>query len=237
MLLLIERVCFGEKEWDLFVLSMTWPATLCKFSKLYNKDHQRCITSDMWEIHGLWPSLSNGARSPEYCNISHSFSPDEIRDILSKLEKYWADELPGKNKYQFWKHEWEKHGRCATVVKATGTELKYFNTTIALRLKYDVDRMLSSADIKPGRSYKLLDIKKAVSRKTGAMPRVLCGIYKRKAWISQLQICMNKDFKVTNCPSPKSSSEADYPDNKKKTLPPSDRCFDMVFYTEKVNTS
>ncbi|XP_062619623.1 ribonuclease Oy-like, partial [Saccostrea cucullata] len=151
----ILTLCHGEKEWDSFVLSLTWPVTLCKFSKLYNKDHPKCVVpAMMWEIHGLWPSFSSGGRSPEKCKISHKFRKEEIKGILSKLEKYWPDQLPGKNKYQFWEHEWEKHGRCATVVKATGSELKYFNRTIALRQQFDVDRMLSSAGVKPGKSYK-----------------------------------------------------------------------------------
>lgn len=37
------------------------------------------------------------------------------------------------------KHEWEKHGRCATEVKETGSELLYFNKTLSLRMKYDID--------------------------------------------------------------------------------------------------
>ncbi|XP_061173332.1 ribonuclease Oy-like [Saccostrea echinata] len=222
---IISTVYTGEKEWDSFVLTLTWPVTMCKFCNLANK---KCVVpAKIWEIHGLWPGYSNGDCAPRNCSISHPFNKDEIKDLLDQLNKYWPNQLPKRPQYDFWAHEWEAHGRCATIVKDTGTELKYFNKTLDLRLINDVGSILSSAGISPGKSYELTAVEGALKRGTGGQPLVLCGNVENKTWISEILICMNKSFKVTDCPQPNCR-----PKSRKKTLPPDDPCEEMVFYPE-----
>ncbi|XP_062581377.1 ribonuclease Oy-like [Saccostrea cucullata] len=179
---IISTVYNEEREWDSFVLTLTWPVTMCKFCNLVDK---KCVVpAKMWEIHGLWPGYSNGDCAPRGCSISHPFKESEIMVLLDRLNKYWPNQLPDRPQYDFWKHEWEAHGRCATIVEETGTELKYFNKTLDLRLINDVGSMLSSAGISPGKSYELTTVERAVKRRTGGQPLVFCGNTENTTWIS-----------------------------------------------------
>ncbi|XP_048733909.1 ribonuclease Oy-like [Ostrea edulis] len=230
----VSTVHCERKKWDSFMLSLSWPVTFCKFNNMGHKPRNCSFHAMQWGIHGLWPSLSDGGCSPEHCNVSHPFNVEEIKSLLSELKKYWPNLLKG-NLYSFWKHEWETHGRCATEKKDLATELQYFKKTIDLRRTYDVDRMLMSAGIKSGQSYSLSDIEQAVKTGTGGQPNVLCGTTKEdeeEAWLSQIIICMNDAFKITDCPKKKCHRELQFT-GERKSLPPADECLSKVFYPRK----
>lgn len=129
----------------------------------------------------------------------------------------------------FRKHEWEKHGRCATEVRETGSEHLYFNKTLSLRMKYNIDEILSSAGIKPGEKYQLQDIKSALKQKLGSKPIILCGNVKKVHWISAMVICMDRKFQLFDCPEKRIAERAYF----NTPLPPHDRCRAEVFYPMK----
>lgn len=217
-------------EWDMFALSLTWPVTLCKFSELDKPPRKCVISSHMWTIHGLWPSNKNGKQDPVNCTYSKPFDENEIKNILEPLNKYWPNQFPESQKYSFWKHEWEKHGRCATEVRETGNELLYFNKTLSLRMKYDIDEILSAGGIMPGKKYKLRDLKKSLKQKLGSSPIITCGTVKKVHWVSSMIICMDKTFKLFDCPKKTEAEGA----NVNTPLPPHDLCPADVFYPKKL---
>lgn len=225
----VSIVVAKSSEWDMFALSLTWPVTLCKFSEL-NKPPQKCvISSKLWTIHGLWPSARNRDHDPENCPISKPFNENEIQNLLEPLNKYWPNQFPRTPKCSFWKHEWEKHGRCATEVRETGSEHLYFNKTLSLRMKYNIDEILSSAGIKPGEKYQLQDIKSDLKQKLGSKPIILCGNVKKVHWISAMVICMDRKFQLFDCPEKRIAERAYF----NTPLPPHDRCRAEVFYPMK----
>lgn len=214
----------------MFALSLTWPVTLCKFSELIKPPRKCVISSKTWTIHGLWPGNKNGKHDPENCTISQPFNENEIQNLLEPLNKYWPNQFPQTPKYSFWKHEWEKHGRCATEVKETGSELLYFNKTLSLRMKYDIDEILSNGGIMPGKKYKLQDIESALKQKLGSKPIIACGKIKKTYWISAMIICMDRTFQLFDCPKKKIAEAA----NLDPPLPPHKRCQAEVLYPKEL---
>ena len=55
------------------------------------------------------------------------FNEKSLDPILKHLEARWLNVRNGTGEYDFWKHEWLKHGTCAVQLKPMDSEIKYFN--------------------------------------------------------------------------------------------------------------
>ncbi len=45
---------------------------------------------------------------------------------MGQLEAHWTNVHKNAEEFDFWRHEWEKHGTCAMNNYKLDTELKYF---------------------------------------------------------------------------------------------------------------
>ena len=54
------------------------------------------------------------------------FNENVVAPILKDLEKRWLNVRNGTGEYDFWEHEWSKHGTCAVQIQQMNTEIKYF---------------------------------------------------------------------------------------------------------------
>ena len=77
---------------------------------------------------GLWPEYRQGSW-PRFCDPSRysEFNNDAISPLRDHLEQYWYS-CPewGITNYNFWLHEWKKHGTCIPNI----TVIDYFNHTL-----------------------------------------------------------------------------------------------------------
>jgi ribonuclease T2 len=79
---------------------------------------------------------------PNFCE-KVKFDPSLIEPIESKLALAWYEISEKKEPTEFWTHEWVKHGSCAKALPQFETELKYFESGLQLRTKYDLYVSLS----------------------------------------------------------------------------------------------
>lgn len=89
---------------------------------------KRCNESITFTIHGLW------SENMEYCNGT-DFNMNELSIIDTELNKMWYSCYTNSSNYNnadFWKHEWDKHGKCFNY-----TEYDYFNNVIELYKNID----------------------------------------------------------------------------------------------------
>lgn len=89
---------------------------------------KRCNESITFTIHGLW------SENMEYCNGT-DFDMNELSMIDTELNKMWYSCYTNSSNYNnadFWKHEWDKHGKCFNY-----TEYDYFNNVIELYKNID----------------------------------------------------------------------------------------------------
>ena len=84
-------------------------------------------------IHGLWPDYNDGSY-PSFCTNT-KFNPSKVDDLLPELETEWPT-FAARGGDAFWKHEYEKHGTCATATFPD--EHQYFRGVLDLDVQYNL---------------------------------------------------------------------------------------------------
>ena len=77
------------------------------------------------------------------------------------MDKEWPNLK--ENNIDFWRHEWNTHGKCS---EDNFDQFKYFDITLAKKKEVDILKYLEEADIKPnGASYESGNICEAIKKK------------------------------------------------------------------------
>jgi ribonuclease T2 len=193
-----------QSDWDHFVFSQQWPASVCVESS--EKHQHKCEIPpkvSTWTVHGIWPS-EGASEGPFFCNKSAKFDPDKIKTIVDELEQYWPNLYADSPLDAFWEHEWDKHGTCAMTLDAVDSELKYFTKGIDLRRQFDLLSILQTSSIVPSddNSYPYEDVVSALSNVLGGTPTISC--FRDPAtsiqYITEVEFCMNTAFSTIQCP-------------------------------------
>ena len=169
-------------DFEFYVFASEWRGSVCS----YNKCSLDSAPS-FWNIHGLWPS--DGSRGVNFCT-DEKFDPSQLNGLESSVAKYWSSLYSNDN--SFHGHEWQKHGTCSGMDQET-----YFSTTIQLALHLDVYGTLSSAGIVPGSKASCQDVAKALTSKYQVSSFTISA---QNGYLSQIELCVSKDLKVTECP-------------------------------------
>nr|XP_020741611.1 ribonuclease T2 [Odocoileus virginianus texanus] len=183
-----------DLEWGKLIMVHHWPATVCQEVRGHCKD-----PPSYWTIHGLWPDKS------EACNRSWPFNPQEIKDLLPDMKRYWPDLLhPSNCSLQFWSHEWKKHGTCAAQLDALNSQWKYFSKSLDLYKELALSSVLQKLGIEPSidRYYQVSDIRDALVSVYKVVPKVQCFLLEKGQelqLLGQMELCFSKDLQLLNC--------------------------------------
>ena len=95
---------------------------------------KKCCKFSAYTIHGWWPEY-NKKSWPQFCHPDRyaEFNETVIAPIRPKLMKYWKPcDAWGVKPYDFWQHEWRKHGTCTSdgVMQYFGTTVDIFETAL-----------------------------------------------------------------------------------------------------------
>lgn len=181
-----------------FMFSQQWSTGYCSTA------HSKCIKENernFWTIHGLWPSSDNPT-PPEFCNRTLRYNATALEPLVPQLDQYWAS-LTSTNNNIFWKHEWQKHGTCATVVPALDGLVNFFNTTLHMYLKYNFTEYLQNSGVLPSSqsTYKLEDIKEALHDDVKGAANFVC--YSSKNYsapvLAEIRICLSRELRPIDC--------------------------------------
>ena len=149
----------------------------------------------MFTLHGLWPNYPNGGY-PAFCDKKAKFDRSQVADLEDDLNQYWMSYSSSNGK--FWKHEWEKHGTCASpVIKNQHT---YFAEGLRLHRELDIMGALAKHNITPTADpagYKSADLVDALKQELGAAPVLKCT----NGAVVEIWFCINRDLKVFECPT------------------------------------
>ncbi|KAJ4847620.1 hypothetical protein Tsubulata_002726 [Turnera subulata] len=175
-------------------LAVQWPPGYCATTGV------QCVLerpkNSYFTIHGLWP-MKNGKGEVVNCN-GKPFSGDQIYD-RDLMEKYWPN-FVSFDFDRFWKHEWNKHGKC------TGwSQSDYFRITLQRFLDYNVLAHLQGAGIQPSDQYKVKvnDISNALSNLN---PQLKCARSERfQGYVLQeIHICVDASGSgIVKCNGPR----------------------------------
>lgn len=217
------------KKFDYFVLTMSWPTTICgkiligkmkdapltTFEDCIGKlKHYQKYRKYRFTIHGLWPSEKKQGVvgwGPVDCSLTGSLN-ELTKDSYSdpNIYLYWPSFV--KEEKEFWKSEWEKHGRCVTKHPLVENCVGYFRWT--LRLAAGLDRLQENLR----QTYRDLDEGKEVVTRFEDLRTFLSRQHKgevviqykkipvkgttkeEKNWVESLYFCYDLGFEAIKCP-------------------------------------
>mmetsp|Transcript_16884 Transcript_16884/g.28042 ORF Transcript_16884/g.28042 Transcript_16884/m.28042 type:complete len:278 (+) Transcript_16884:131-964(+) len=116
-------------DFDLYIMSMSYQPEFCH----KHEDYPGCRKPEpFWKshltIHGMWPEYKDGTW-PSFCT-TEVLDNATIAPLLSRMEHYWPNVQAltptAHHFFDFWKHEWSKHGTCSGL-----TQLQYFEAALA----------------------------------------------------------------------------------------------------------
>lgn len=186
---------------DLYVMSMSYQPEFC-----YKNRHEGwpgCTHPlDFWKshltIHGLWPEYVDGTW-PQFCT-PEILDNETISPLLSQMEQYWPNvkalEPTAKHFYEFWQHEWSKHGTCSGL-----GQKEYFGA--ALHHFVDTPNLVAQ---NYGGVVNKTDLLEAYGHHT-----VL--VCQAKQWLSEIRICLGattegEPLQRVACPKPTEAEDS-----------------------------
>lgn len=185
-----------QNNFDYLLLSLQWIPTKCKVV-----NSSKC--KDQWGIHGLWPSSFHGI-GPMDCP-GPNFDQKIIPATLKKdMDKFWPS-IGGMEDPEFWKHEYEKHGRCASSIPQMKNQNLYLRETIDQSFHYaTILKLMSFINLKPTNQgdYNLQDVHHLIEGKFGLKQKVIFTCINGRndtADVSEIRICLNKQLRTIDC--------------------------------------
>ncbi|RWS19734.1 ribonuclease Oy-like protein, partial [Leptotrombidium deliense] len=136
------KQCEKAKPFAYLSLVLQWAPGVC-----YRND--KCHEFDeKWTIHGNWPE--NSAKEfPEFC-CNKNFNASVLKPILNDIKSNWVSLVT--DDHSFWKHEWDRHGKCATYSPQLRGQLNYFNQTLQLFHRLNINSVFEGTSITAGPS-------------------------------------------------------------------------------------
>ncbi|CAL8073894.1 unnamed protein product [Calicophoron daubneyi] len=184
-------------HWDYLVFTQRWPVSFCSYTV--------CTPLPKpvdFVVHGLWPSLGDGD-SPSHCNAAPAFDRDRLKPLLPELRREWPNLLPDTTADNFWKHEWDKHGKCASEDSLMANELQYFNVSLGLRRSSSVLKQLHDHGIIPSNDtlHQRDDVINALLSAYNVRPTINCiKIHGATARLNEIHLCYSPSLRLIDCP-------------------------------------
>ncbi|XP_041971678.1 ribonuclease Oy-like [Aricia agestis] len=200
---------------DYFTLAIFWAPGYAYKQKLRKVPIRKNI-DPKWIIHGLWPSWSSGQEDPACKRSDIFFNENRFKNakvltplpgdnnLYSVLMNTWYTILEKATK-NFWEHEFNKHGNCATRSSKIKDDVGYFQKTFDMYYKLNLGTTFSNARYRPGDSKKLSEIITVVNDRLKAKVKVdYTKEYVKKdntwkAYLAEVSICLDYDLKPIDC--------------------------------------
>ncbi|KAK9272949.1 hypothetical protein L1049_003328 [Liquidambar formosana] len=152
---------------DSFYLVQHWTPSLCN-----TLSHRRCvgIIEANFTIQGLWPKDNNQMGPLTMCSGT-PFNYLEIESLECRLNQNWPD-MFSTSSQRFWEKEWESHGTCS---ESTLNQYEYFRTTLELKDRYDLVKILDSSGFHLGGNYDPTLMALHIYKAIGVWPIIGCN--------------------------------------------------------------
>jgi len=197
-----------DHHFDFLMFTQLWPISNCIDWEERGHDHTCTLNDNFeWTVHGIWPTKKH-TKGPLHCRNDLPFNEKLVSPILKQLEERWLNVRNGTGEYDFWKHEWLKHGTCAVQLKQLDTEFKYFDQGLQWQKMYDLQTILAQEGITPGGQYSPENILYTVGKYLGSTvkqtmvnPAITCRREKgyQNPLIFELIICFDKELNLIHC--------------------------------------
>lgn len=186
----------SNNEWDYLLYTTRWPAARANGNSVPTN-----VTG--FTLHGIWPNR-NDTTWPQYCT-NQQFDIKKIESLVPVLMEVWYDFEHPDNPSEFWSHEYDKHGTCASSDPIMSTQFQFFSAAIKLHQSvFPLVQVLEKAGIVPSNSkqYSLSSFQQAIQQGIGAFPLMTCTQdYDGNTQVDRIQFCVDKNLQLYNCDS------------------------------------
>lgn len=189
-LLLLHTIAVAQFQYEnqpgnfnFYVLALSWSPSYCEIIRKHGPSYwQQCGARPYsFVVHGLWPQHEGGF--PKYCIEP---PPRLNRHIVSSM----LDLMPAPKLIY---HEWDQHGTCSGL-----SPLDYFKTIRKAREMIKIPPEFVSPRkaiiISPEK------IEEAFIRSNPGLIRDAIAVTCNRHRLSEVRICLTKDFKFLSCP-------------------------------------
>lgn len=173
--------CSLDKSMDYLKLAIQWQPGFCQNSYCRRNEQK-------FSIHGLWPGRNYNKFLPNSCCTQHEFDAVLLGPLRNRLNEAWPSLK--KSEVDFWKHEFDKHGSCTIDLAGFGSLPSYFEKTLDLYDKLNLNQLLRQNNIPMGQSIsrqKLIETMTA--NHSGRKPDVDC----RSGYLREIRFCYTQD--------------------------------------------
>ncbi|RZB39927.1 Ribonuclease T2 domain containing protein [Asbolus verrucosus] len=190
-------------DWDYIVYSQRWPVTGCSQWKERSPSNTCNMpeNNSTWTVHGVWPTKI-GTNGPYFCNSAIHFDPDQLEPMMKELLEFWPNIEANTKPNSFWKHEWNKHGTCASTLPQLNSVTNFFKQGLQWNQDYNLATILTKNEIVPNQQgYNISDIYNAIKTTINKNPTVECVVdgKSKQSLISEIHICFNKSLDLIDC--------------------------------------
>ncbi|XP_064402855.1 ribonuclease Oy-like [Halichondria panicea] len=196
-------------DYDHYVFTQVYPAGSCYSYFLQGKGYECNFPSNAstWTIHGLWPTEGD-TRGPNFCDTEATFNPNTIMPLVPQLVSKWTNILNHTGFFDFWKHEYLKHGTCSGL-----SEYNFFSKVLDIYNQLaPLGNVFQNAGVVPDnkRGYSVDKLGTALSAQFGVSPVLQCTTSKGGVQIlDQIELCLSMDWKPMVCPDSTDSCSGD----------------------------
>ena len=129
-------------DYDMYVLSIQWGHTLCATSNEC-KEKIKQIPKNIFTLHGLWPSYSDGRRVDD-CNKGNKIDVKiSEKNLIDEMPTYWISYTSSNE--VFWNHEYNKHGYCYAEKYGISDPQLFFDFSMSIFNKHKFDQLMINA--------------------------------------------------------------------------------------------
>ncbi len=166
-----------------YLLALSWSPEHCRSAR--NRTSSQCDGSAGrfgFVLHGLWPE-TDGPAYPQWCAPAPALPRAIIRENFCMT--------PSVDLLQ---HEWAKHGTCMT-----SDPQRYFKPARIMYnvMRYpDMDRMSRDRNLTVG-TFRL----NFARANPGIRPDMIQIVKTRENWLSEVRVCLARNFRPQRCPS------------------------------------
>eukprot|EP01089_Gocevia_fonbrunei_P011939 TRINITY_DN2678_c0_g1_i2.p1 TRINITY_DN2678_c0_g1~~TRINITY_DN2678_c0_g1_i2.p1 ORF type:complete len:236 (-),score=32.50 TRINITY_DN2678_c0_g1_i2:86-793(-) len=183
----------GNNSWDYLLYTTRWP---------YVPSNGDPVPSNVttFSLHGMWPNR-NDTSYPSYCT-NEAFDLNKIASLIPTLVEIWYDFEHPNDPSEFWSHEWDKHGTCATSDSLMSTQYDFFNAAIKLQHSvFPIEKALANAGITPSTTpVSLSSFQQAITKGIGALPLMTCHVDSyNNVYVERIQFCVSKSLQLFTC--------------------------------------
>lgn len=192
-----RKTATHQQDYDMYVFSIQWGATLCHTNTEHCNLRLRSIPKNIFTLHGLWPNYSDGKKMDK-CNPGSEIKIEKgASQIFEEMETFWISF--SRDDSSFWSHEYNTHGYCYTQKYNIEDPLHYFRYALGIYKEYDFGKLFLRAfgNLSGSHSFEYDDLYHHINRETGDLKyELVCRYYEHKQYLQEVRFFFDLNMKA-----------------------------------------